>query len=209
MKKLFLAAATSAVLLTSATSSFAGEDQFYALVEGGLSMLVKVTDKPTGVKLKPNTGGIIGLGVGYYLNDMIRGDLTLDFLLNPSFKKSGAQGVIKDKGKVTSLLVNGYVDFWELDKFKFFAGTGIGMAQVKETINYSGYSSAKTKKATNFAYQLSAGASAEISDGITVQAAYSWRDYGKTKAITVTGGGNAGSTKYRGNTILAGIRFDM
>jgi opacity protein-like surface antigen len=35
-----------------------------------------------------NTSGIFGFGVGYYVMDNLRTDLTLDFLTEAKFKKS-------------------------------------------------------------------------------------------------------------------------
>lgn len=233
MKKMLLVAAASAAILTS--TAFAMDDQFYLKVEGGAEMLNKAKDKPTNIKMKSNTAGIIGAGVGYYVMDNVRGELTLDFLLNPEFKKSGqgtwsnvfgtgnnvsGTGTVKHKGKVGSLLLNGYVDFYEVGAFKFHAGAGVGVAQLSEKIQYSASTGAatvqsqsiKVKKVYNFAYQVGLGASAAVADGVKVELGYSWRDYGKTKSKTATNYGKTatfGKTPYRGHNIIAGVRFDI
>ncbi|MFU7500799.1 MAG: outer membrane beta-barrel protein [Candidatus Tisiphia sp.] len=231
MKKLFLIAATSTALLTSATS-FADVGQFYIKAEGGATKLnntkMKWDDveikKEDSLKLKSKTNAILGLGAGYYAMDNVRAELTLDFLVNPEFtnsisKTSGATEKATAKGQVMSLLLSGYVDLYDAGFAKFFAGAGIGMAQVKEKISVERTKDSKklsegsvTKKpANNFAYQLTVGASANVADGVNVELAYSWRDYGesnsknKDKKETV----KLPKTAYRGHNLMAGLRFDI
>lgn len=237
MKKIILAAAASAAILTS--TAFAMDDQFYLKVEGGASIFQKV--KKTGtvlgvsdsVKLKSNTSGIFGAGVGFYVMDNFRSELTFDMLVNPRLKKNinvpattvtpattfapGTVVNVKHKANIGSLLLSGYVDFYEAGGFKLYAGAGIGAAQVREKITnaYTPYTSStvqtvsfKTKKTYNFAYQVGAGASAVVADGVQVELGYSWRDYGKTKSKTINGD-TVGKTHYRGHNVIAGLRFDI
>jgi opacity protein-like surface antigen len=216
MKKMILAAAASAAILTS--TAFAMEDQFYVKVEGGATMLNNT--KVNGLKMKSNTAGIFGAGVGYYVMENVRTELTLDFIVNPRSKHNSLEGKetlrIKQKGDVASLLLNGYVDLYDAGAFKFYAGAGVGVAQVRakftSALTITGGSteqkSVKTKKATNFAYQVGAGASAAVAEGVKVELGYSWRDYGKTKSKIVDGEA-LGKTHYRGHNIIAGVRFDI
>ena len=236
MKKMLLAAAASAAILTS--TAFAMNDQFYLKVEGGAAIFYKVKeirdidDRPTTIKLKSNTSPIFGAGVGFYVMDNVRSELTFDILLNPRFKKhigiseTDASGQIvngtvnmKHKGRIGSLLLSGYVDFYEAGGFKLYAGAGIGAAQVRETnvYNYTPSTSStvsaenfavKTKRTYNFAYQLGAGASAAVADGVSVELGYSWRDYGKTKSVAANGT-HYGKTHYKGHNVIAGLRFDI
>ena len=205
MKKMILAAAASAAILTS--TAFAMEDQFYVKVEGGATMLNNT--KLSGLKMKSNTAGIFGAGVGYYVMENVRTELTLDFIVNPRSKHNSETLRIKQKGDVASLLLNGYVDLYDAGAFKFYAGAGVGVAQVRAKFtNASEQDSFKTKKATNFAYQVGAGASATVAEGVKVELGYSWRDYGKTKSKIVDGEA-LGKTHYRGHNIIAGVRFDI
>ncbi|WP_341789778.1 outer membrane protein [Rickettsia endosymbiont of Polydrusus tereticollis] len=224
MKKLLLIAAASATILSS-TLSFAdcamdtnqtqNENQWYLKANAGASMFDKV--KVDGQKLKSNTTFTGEIGAGYYIMKNIRADLTLG-TVNPVFKTKTpytSLGVtvnsVKIKPTIVNLLVNGYVDFVDLGVFKLFAGGGIGTAMVKEKATtilvnrfggtFSSTSSTKTK--SNFAYQLSLGASAEVVDGVKAELVYSWRDYGK--------GNESSTTKlhYKGHNVMAGIRFDI
>lgn len=230
MKKLFLIAATSTALLTSATS-FADVGQFYIKAEGGASRLnnTKVkwenaeTKKEDNLKFKAKTNAILGLGAGYYAMDNVRAELTLDFLINPGFTSSmpktstDAAYKVTAKGQVMSLLLSGYVDLYDAGCAKFFAGAGVGMAQVKEklTVEYTENNkkgvSITRKPANNFAYQLTVGASANVADGVNVDLAYSWRDYGETnsKNKDKKETDKMSKTAYRGHNLMAGLRFDI
>lgn len=215
MKKLFLIAATSTALLTSATS-FADVGQFYLKAEGGATKLnntkMEFENKKESLKFKSKTNAILGLGAGYYAMDNVRAELTLDFLVNPEFTNSRSKTAtdaghkMTAKGQVMSLLLSGYVDLYDAGFAKFFAGAGIGMAQVKEKLI-----SATRKPANNFAYQLTVGASANVADGVNVELAYSWRDYGKTnsKNKDKKDTDKISTTAYRGHNLMAGLRFDI
>lgn len=210
MKKILLIAATTTTLLTS-VASFAGENQFYLKAEAGASKLNKV--KYDSYKFKSKTSAIFGVGVGYYVMDNVRADLTLDFLANPEFKNSrtvnGVAYKSKIKSDVTSLLLSGYVDLYDAGIAKFFAGAGVGLAQVKDKLNVTaaGVSdSCKTKKVHNFTYQLSAGASANVSEGVNIDLTYSFRDYGKSKKAKDS---DFGKIAHKGHNVIAGIRFDI
>ncbi|WP_341751605.1 outer membrane protein [Candidatus Tisiphia endosymbiont of Piscicola geometra] len=227
MKKLFLIAATSTALLTSATS-FADVGQFYLKAEGGATKLnntkMEFENKKESLKFKSKTNAILGLGAGYYAMDNVRAELTLDFLVNPEFTNSRSKTATDAghkttaKGQVMSLLLSGYVDLYDAGFAKFFAGAGIGMAQVKEklTAEYTENKkvttiSATRKPANNFAYQLTVGASANVADGVNVELAYSWRDYGKTnsKNKDKKDTDKISTTAYRGHNLMAGLRFDI
>lgn len=217
MKKMLLVAAASTAIFAS--TAFAGEDAFYVKVQAGASILNKVKVGDTDVKLKSNTAPVFGAAVGYNVMDMVRAELELNYIHNPEFKKSGTftvdgvsgvNGSLKIKGKAGSLMVNGYVDFAEVDSFKFFAGAGIGVAQLSEKLSNSDLtwngitvapaSTEKVKHTYNFAYQLALGTSAEVADGVKVELTYKWSDYGKTKDV---------KTPYKGNSLVAGVRFEV
>lgn len=131
---------------------------------------------------------------------------------------------VKHKPTIVSALLNGYVDFIDVSMFKVFAGAGVGAALVKEKVNISTKTvannnvisstnfSGTTKNKTNFAYQLSLGTSFEVAQGVKAELVYSWTDYGKSKTNTKNVAGNKvkfGGTRYKGNNLMAGLRFDM
>lgn len=221
MKKLLLTAASAAVLSTSVLSTaFADvENMYYLKANAGGNMMNKTTDKWSGLKLKSKTAAIFGFGAGYYLMDNVRTDLSLEFVSSPELKKSGNfsnghSGSAKHKGEVMALMVNAYVDMFDISVAKVFAGLGVGMSQVKEKVSIVDNTDsrqsgdASSKKNNNVAYQLTLGTSSEVAPGVNAELAYSWKDFGKTKAKSGDDSW-AGTTNYRGHNLMAGIRFDL
>jgi len=218
MKKLLLIAATSATVLSSALS-FAdfGNDSWYLRVDAGAAMFNKKKDSQTGLKLKSNTAFTGDIGVGNYVAENFRADLTLGTTFSRKLKKSGN---VSHKPNITRLLINGYVDLSNFEMFDVFAGAGIGASMLKEKVSYSGINSAATvstsyssKNTTNLAYKLTLGASSQISDGVKAELAYSWISDGKTKGGTVQNlaGQNVQvkGTRYQSHNLTAGLRFDI
>jgi len=210
---------------TDSSMSSSSMDKWYLKLNAGGVIFDKQKDKATEIKMRSNTGFIAEIGAGYYIMDNLRTDLTIGTVASSHLKKSktdadGDSTTVKHKPTIVSFLLNGYVDFVDLSMFKVFAGAGIGAALVKENImqkdvdNFNGVSTTfnfpnvNTKNKTNFAYQVSLGTSFEVADGVKAELVYSWRDYGKTKTKKVNGI-NEGGTRYRGNNLTAGLRFDM
>ncbi|MGL4227014.1 MAG: outer membrane protein [Rickettsia sp.] len=142
----------------------------------------------------------------------------------PSTVATTTSLAVKHKPTIVSTLLNGYVDFVDLSMFKIFAGAGVGAALVKEKVNISSTTTVNNvvinkfnlassgSNKTNFAYQLSLGASFEVAEGVKAELVYAWTDYGKSKTITKTINGTKvkfGGTRYKGNNLMAGLRFDM
>ena len=217
--------------MDSSTSS-SMENQWYLKINAGGVIFDKQKDKATGIKMKSNTGFTGEIGAGYYIMDNLRTDFTVGLVTSNHLKKNKTTTTstltgplvksvsIKHKPNIVSFLLNGYVDFVDLSMFKVFAGAGVGAALVKEKIIYKGTDTingsttttnvpnVNTKSKTNFAYQLSLGASFEVAQGVKAELVYSWRDYGKSKTKIVNGT-REGGTRYRGNNLMAGLRFDM
>ncbi|QQV75734.1 Putative adhesin [Rickettsia tillamookensis] len=218
---------------TNLSMSSSMGDQYYLKLNAGGVIFDKVKPKGEKFKLKSNTGFIGEIGAGYYIMDNLRTDLTIGTVTNVHLKKSSTETTqtllgpvvqtdsLKHKPTIVSFLLNGYVDFVDVSMFKVFAGAGVGAALVKEKITgkktirgqtSTVTGSSTTKNKTNFAYQLSLGTSFEVAPGVKAELVYSWRDYGKTKNTTKTIDGEKikfGGTRYRGNNLMAGLRFDM
>ena len=205
MKKILL---TTAAVLTLATSSaYAAEDMFYVKGQVGWDKLDKIKG------MKSNNNVFLGLGVGYYVMDNVRADLTFDHYVNPTYKISTTENNVKLTGKVKAhadtLMVNGFVDLFDVSVAKIFAGAGVGMSMLsgKATVNGSDGSttSIKYKKKNNFAYAVHLGASTEFASGVNGELTYSYRNLGKMK-----GPKNEKSVgTVKGHHIAAGVRFDI
>lgn len=225
MKKLLLIAATSATILSSSIS-FAEcmDNEWYLRVDAGVAMFNKEKDKTIGVQLKSNKAMPIDLGIGYYIAENVRADLTLGTTIGGKLKKSGAATnahftgtnvLVSHKPIVTRLLINGYVDLTSFDMFDIFVGAGVGPALVKEKISgASGLASntTNTKNKTNVSYKLIFGTAAQVADGVKVELAYSWIDDGRTKSKHVIHEGasvQTGGMRYQSHNITVGLRFGI
>lgn len=195
------------------------ENLWYLKVDAGAVIFDSQKDKPTGIKMKHNTGFTGEIGAGYYIMDNLRTDFTVGLVTSNHLKKSandknGDRVSVKHRPNIVSFLLNGYIDVVDLNMFKVFAGAGIGAAMVKEKILYTyaapltASSKINIKNKINFAYQLSLGASFEVAQGVKAELIYSWRDYGKTNTKTVDKE-REGGKRYRGSSLMAGLRFDM
>lgn len=224
MKKLLLIAATSATVLSSSVSFAEGMDNdWYLRIDAGAAMFNKEKDKATGVKLQSNTTVPVDLGIGYYISENFRADLTLGTIIGERLKKSGTAtnapftGVsvsANHKPTITRLLINGYVDLTNFGTFDVFAGVGVGPVLVKEKITYNGMTglSSNTKNKTNISYKLTLGASAQITDGVKAELAYGWINDGRTKSKDVIyqrTNVSTGGVRYQSHNLTAGIRFDI
>lgn len=200
MKKILLAAAAATILSSSA---LAAEGNFYVKANAGWSKLNKVSG------LKSKNDASLGLGAGYYVMDNVRADLSYDHLLNPNFKAKG-DSPNKLKAKGDSLLLNGFVDLFDVSVAKVFAGAGVGLSMVSGKYTYTNNQKAvvsvKIKKKNNFAYAIYAGASTEFAPGVNAELTYSFRDLGKLKKPKDV---NDKLGSLRGHNVAAGVRFDI
>jgi opacity protein-like surface antigen len=207
MKKFLLTAAAVATLATS--SAYAAEDMFYVKGQVGWDKLTKVHG------LKSKNGVFLGLGVGYYVMDNVRADLTFDHYIDPEHKGNTSIDGIKLHAKVKSradtLMVNGFVDLFDVSVAKVFAGAGVGMSMISAKSNGHVLANPnrkledKAKKKNNFAFALHLGASTEFAPGVNGELTYSYRDMGKFKKEK----GHKSFGGLKGHHVAAGVRFDI
>lgn len=212
MKKILLTAA--AVTLASSTAFADFGDKFYVKAFGGASMFTKYSDTVAGnsFKLKSKTVGIGGFGVGTYLMDQVRTDVTFEKPFNVEFKKSTNGSKLKTKADVNALFLNATFDAYQMDMFSVNVGASLGMSMVKGKGTYTAANNTATsfssKKSTNFAYGLNVGASAKLSDGILADVTYSYKDFGKSKSMKKDSI-EAKALKVKGHNVTAGVRFEI
>ncbi|BBB56993.1 adhesin [Candidatus Megaera polyxenophila] len=197
MKKILLAAATVATLASSC--AYAAEDTFYVKGQVGWDKLNKVK----GLKSKNNV--FLGLGVGYYVMDNVRADLTWDHYFDPKHKGTIDGEKVKLKSKADTLMVNGFVDLFDVSVAKVFAGAGVGMSMISGKISDED-DSYKIKKKNNFAYAVHLGAATEFAPGVNGELTYSFRDMGKFKKNKDS---TISASSLKGHHVAAGVRFDL
>ena len=212
MKKVLLTAAAASLLSTSA---FATENAFFVKAEGGMSRFVdvkysaKVASAPTSAKFKAKNSGFVGVGVGYFLMENVRFDLTYNHYFKPKYDfeffgvKSG-----KVETNVDSLLINGFVDVFESGEFKAFVGAGFGVSKVGAKIKLNNNVSYKLKNKTKASFAAYIGGSYAISEGVDLDLTYSFKYLGKSRSF-----GNSFNSfeapKLASHNIGLGVRFEI
>jgi opacity protein-like surface antigen len=231
MKKILLTAAAVSVLATS--SAYAMENSFYIKANAGGYKFnqIKTGDiKKSGInfgsfKLKSNNDVHVGVGAGYHVMDNFRVELMFDHYINPTHKASKKYEVgplsasldSKLKTNANTLLLNGFVDVYEIDSVKFFIGAGIGASQLKgkfttnlkeNATNTTLSSTGKIKSEYKFAFAGYAGASYKFTPELTGELSYSYRNLGtlgKDKDFK----DSDNPFELRGHHVTAGVRFDI
>lgn len=209
---------------------------FASLKENKLYLYVSLAgNKINSVKQDSYISPEIGMGVGYYIDDFYRADITattFNFNFYDSFigiNKDDIIGTndIKSKAYGHSLMFNNYFNIKSADSFKIFIGAGLGVARIKEQRIYlfSGNiisdqifnlplltETYTSKTTTNFAYSLSLGTSINIKPRVNLDLIYSYKDFGKPKyrIVDLEKVTSVKSIKrYTGHQLSVGLRFDL
>ncbi|MDD9334463.1 MAG: hypothetical protein PV347_00175 [Rickettsiaceae bacterium] len=81
MRKLLLLIAVATSVILTSTISIADENQFYVKAEVGATILSEGSEANSNIRKKHYPiKAISGFGVGYYVMNNVRVDLTLDFV---------------------------------------------------------------------------------------------------------------------------------
>jgi opacity protein-like surface antigen len=168
------------------------------------------------------------IAAGFYLNNHVRHDLSFGYQKvnfenntvynNTVYDEHGniignADLKLSRKSSIYSLMLNSYVDLPISNKFNFFFGGGIGLAQIKEKVTQKiiannvnvSEGKEKSKNKRNFAYSLTTGISLKVSDKTNFELTYSWQNFGETKYKDK----EVTKNRYNGHSIMTGIRFDI
>lgn len=228
MKKKIIIITTSLLPLASVNADYSGygyanHSRFYIKAGGSGSFLNKIT-ADDGVKQKAKVIPGVAIGVGYYVLENLRTDLTLEYYINPTFKgsitnhKDYGNQQMKNKLELGTLMINSYVDLFDIGISKFFIGGGVGIAKHKTKYHITGTSPdnenidfrISTKKSNNFAYALSAGMAFRVFEFMNIDLTYSWKDFGKTNPKKNMAGENmTKKVGYKGHNIALGLRIDL
>ncbi|MDX1923944.1 MAG: outer membrane beta-barrel protein [Rickettsiaceae bacterium] len=232
MKKLLLTTA----ILAIANSASAEVGGFYVRGDLGASALPtrKIStqdyffdyDVKLSGKLKSSTQFTGSIGVGTYVTDMFRTELVLSGHTNATQKanlKTTIDGVDVSKNmpisqtrkvRILDLSIKGIADVYDFGAGKVFLGAGVGVSRVSGSVKtkvsspfISAEEKFKYKTKNNFSYLLTAGSSFNVSEGVNVDVAYTYKNHGKLSKIK----GHDGKLNYSISThsLTAGVRVDL
>lgn len=238
MNKLFIIFFLS--LLSYNASAFEAKD-FYLKGSIGTSKLKRTKEIKQSLNFTAAQDSIlspsIGLGVGCNLSQGTRAEIgvhihspyfdmsttNLDYINNDNGFRSIGNIFIKRKATVTSLMSHYYIPVFQRDNYDIFIGGGIGIARIKEKVNFITTSnvvqdirmftmpittvSSSTKVANNFAYTFAIGSTIKLQENISLELVYNWRDFGKTKPISVNGEDTLIKNRYIGHDFTVGLRL--
>jgi opacity protein-like surface antigen len=201
MKKLLL---TTAAALAISSSAFADMDQFYLRGDVAMSKFDKLKAAGYSHKTKFNSFGL-DVGVGTNVMDNMRAELVYNHVFASKAKNTEGGVTSNVKPQAQALMLRGLVDVADLGMAKAFVGAGLGWA--KTSAKATGGLSGKAKAKNNLAWSAHVGLGFDVADGVKADVAYSFRDYGKTKAFG--GVAAAGKASVRSHNLSAGVRFDI
>jgi len=218
MKKILLTTAAAAVLATSSSNAYAAEGDFYGRANVGFTKFKKVTPtiNTTRHNHKSQNTGFFGIAAGYYLMNNVRTELAIDHFFSPEHKYSHEKFKTESrfKGQVDTLLINTYVDLFDISGAQIFAGVGVGVARTK--VKYSAEQNGaaiflfKSKTSNALSYALHLGTSTEFAPGMHSELVYSYRDMGKTGKLKDKNGKDTNrGMPYSAHNVAAGVRFDL
>ena len=209
--KIGILAFTTAILL--AFCAAAADSPYYGRLDTGYSWSTNADSSP-----------IIGAGIGYQLNDHIRGDITLGYRGWYKASESGAVpgfGTLSGSSDIDSTdgMVNAYYDIGHFDRFTPYVGGGIGVAYnhaaaANVALNGASVGQIGSGNNTDFAWQLSAGTAIAITQSLSLDVGYRYIDLGSAQTgdtFTALNGASASGAKesvnLRGSELQAGLRL--
>jgi opacity protein-like surface antigen len=234
MKKLAIASA----IIALSSSALAADNSFY--VKAGVSpswgQKLDSKDKKKLGLTSDDYGTMAiggGAGVGYYLMDNIRGELSVSYLSGPTYKDLDAKSsndstVFNDvtgsanNGKLSLEnsgfigFVSGFVDVAEMGFAKAYVGFGGGSSymETKITTVVDGTKTATYSKELGLAYHLSGGLAFEAAPGMLFDVGYSYTNLGKPGNVQTAVGNLTTSSNWNlealaSHNLNIGVRFSM
>lgn len=193
MNKILLTTAAAVVFAASSTQALA--NNFFAKVNLGRSNLSQVRD----ATINKNT--FVGFGVGYHLMHNVRADVTFDYFDSPTLKQDGK----KIKGEISTLLLNGFIEVFDISITQIFIGAGIGGGRVQAEITGDNLAANNgiAKKKYNIARAFYLGSAIEFLPKVSAEIVYSYRSMGKTTPV------NNADFDFTGHNVAVGVRFDL
>ena len=138
------------------------------------------------VDVKVKKTPVIGIALGYIINDKIRMDIGIerfsnikhsaileDHCSNYPYPPERIAMEVCSYTKITTAKVNLYVDFIKINNISIYAGIGIGMSQITRTFT-QGEERVKFPIKTDMTYSNYLGVSHEINKNLDLEIGYSY-----------------------------------
>ncbi len=180
---------------------------------------------------KLDNTGIVGIGVGYRVNDMFRTDVTLDYEWDSDF--SGNVKCMDNCNLVTNpsyetatvdvwtVLWNAYADLGYYNGFTPYVGAGIGASHIR--VKDVEYLNPKTDGTFvkgkypggsdwSLSWALMAGVGYEIDQNWKIDAGYRYLHIGEVATAKIDSGGHVASIKYEdlaAHEVRVGLRYEF
>lgn len=170
----------------------------------------------------------IGGGIGLEFDDSFRGDVIVaytkvTFHNNCRLSRFYDTHLNTKKVVINSITFNVYKDFLDVaENVKLFAGVGLGISQINETIYYKTFlpdsrnrrnittltGATHSKTVYNLSHNVTFGLNFEVSDRINLETAYKFKHHGvsKSRKMHVV---QLDEKLYRSHGIYTGIRYNL
>jgi opacity protein-like surface antigen len=227
MKKLILCLLATSSIAVNALAEAEDKNKCYFRFDAGQSQMQKLNNGQEYPNYKPKRANVFDVGVGYYVNDHFRADITFsnrDYKINSEISTGPEtnQSATNQKIRSTALMLNGYYDIGTFGNFTPYLSAGVGVALNKAgELDYAfseGNISYSQQTTTNLAYQIGAGTAVKLTDRVSLDFNYKFLNMGSAKTgrglsvPTSTGGisaQNPVTAKLKAHEFMAGIRFDF
>ena len=137
----------------------------------------------------------ISAGVGYRLDDMFRGDLTLDY--HPGMELSATAaggGAATTEVEAFNTLLNVYADYQAFEGITPYVGAGVGSAHLKTGSLVTGGLSTETGSTThNLAFALMTGATVPVTEIADIDFGYRYLNMGSARQSGSFADGTSGT----------------
>jgi opacity protein-like surface antigen len=143
-----------------------------------------------------------GLGAGYHFTDMLRGDVTINYLGRDTFDGAGGGGVIAASHSAWSGMANAYLDLATVVGITPYVGAGVGVLYTKHD-DFAFLPDDQYR----FAYALMAGASYKVTDNLSVDLGYQYLNSPKTQYQNFDMGTVGEGVEY--HQVKLGLRYDL
>lgn len=171
--------------------------------------------------------GVVGVGIGYRVNDYLRTDLTLDYEWNSDFRGTAdcidvsCTGIAYSNEFATldvwTVLWNIYADLGYYNGFTPYVGAGVGASYVSvKNVNAIHANGRRVKYPSgnkwNFSWALMAGAAYEIDENWTVDAGYRYLNIGEVQTKSFASNGEVTGIKYENlaaHEVRVGLRYEF